>query len=99
MPQADRTTNAAYLRDGEPSALIRVLTLDETRTAYAMCHWWTRAEEGCDATPCFRLATPVGHLDYCRDHIDHAIASLPPEWIEGWAYREPVGKETDDVPF
>ena len=82
------------------SALIRLLTHDEANGQWACCGWWDRADGSCESMPCFRLATPHGHIDYCRDHIDYAVASLPSEWVEGWAWREPVAaEEGDDIPF
>jgi hypothetical protein len=84
------------IRWADGSALIRLLTHDEANDKWACCGW-----ADCNAMPCFRLATPHGHIDYCRDHIDCAIASLPAEWLDGWAYREPlaVTTEGDDIPF
>ena len=80
--------------------LIRVLTHDEAHHPHNGCAWWAQAEGNCDAVPLLRLATPHGHLDYCRDHIDYALASLPEGWIASWCYREPVPVgDTDDIPF
>ncbi len=79
-------------------ALIRLLTHEEATGRWAACGW--SSPEACDVMPCFRLATPHGHMDFCRDHIDYAIASLPSEWLDGWAYREPLTVEAgDDIPF
>lgn len=85
------------VRDRNQDALIRVLTMDEAHGQYACCCW----RDCSDAVPCFRLAAPIGHRDYCRDHIDEAIASLGPDWIRGWEYREPVPVTggDDDIPF
>ena len=82
------------------NGLIRVLTGDEAHAPWTSC-CWTYRQDSCDATPVMRLATPHGEQDFCRDHIDHAIASLPPDWIEFFAYREPVsvGETGDDIPF
>jgi len=74
--------------------------MDETNAEFVRCGWWSKAEGSCEALPCFRLATPHGHQDFCRDHIDAMIAALPSEWIAGWAWREPiVVGESDDIPF
>jgi hypothetical protein len=85
------------------SELIRVLTDEEADHKYGGCCWtWRNADPtSCVRRPEFRLATPHGHMDFCREHIDYALASLPPEWIEGWAYREPepVTETSDDIPF
>ena len=81
-------------------ALIRVLTFEEANGQWATCCWSDKAAGACEAMPCFRLATPHGHQDFCRDHIDPMIALLPPEWIDGWAWREPTTtEESDDIPF
>lgn len=83
------------------SELIRVLTADEADRKYVDCCWTWVNQPNCVRRPTFRLATPHGHMDFCSEHIDYAIASLPSEWIEGFAYREPepVGAEGDDIPF
>lgn len=82
-------------------ALIRLLRPSEVAHVTMLCDWTWRGYEGCAARPWFRIATPHGHMDFCPDHIDPAIAMLPPDWIEGWAFREPlpVGEESDDLPF
>ena len=82
------------------SGLLRTLASDEALREYIGCCWTWRDESACCKTPVFRLATPHGQLDYCAEHIDYAIVSLPPEWLEGFAYREPVTVEAgDDIPF
>lgn len=83
------------------SGLIRALTLEESRNRENVCCWSWRGENPCDAVPLMRLATPIGQMDYCRDHIDHAIADIPPDWLAGFAFREPVAVEgtSDDIPF
>lgn len=83
------------------SGLLRNLTREEANTRGIDCCWTWRDKPNCVRLPYFRLATPHGELDYCPEHIDYAIASLPPEWIEGFAYREPVVVEgaSDDIPF
>lgn len=86
------------------SALIRMLTPAEQQTKYVDCCWtwhWHSDPHACVRLPVFRLATPHGEMDFCPEHIDYMLAALPPEWIAGWAYREPVtiGSERDDIPF
>lgn len=84
------------------SGLIRVLTHEEAHHKYNDCCWATPRSDlsSCVRIPMFRLATPHGEMDFCREHIDYAVASLPTEWVEGFAYREPVLMETnDDIPF
>lgn len=84
------------------SSLIRTLSREEQSHRYVDCCWtWASDPTNCVRLPVFRLATPHGEMDFCVEHIDNAIAELPPEWIEGWAYREPVaiGEESDDIPF
>lgn len=83
------------------SGLIRVLTSDETNARYACCGWWSKDEPNCVRIPLFRLATPYGEMDFCRDHIDYMIAALPREWLDGFAHREPLTIEAgdDDIPF
>lgn len=85
------------------SGLIRVLTQEESRHPNGGCAFYWRGsewEEGCDAVALLRLATPHGEQDFCRDHIDYMIAALPPEWIEGFAYRQPPTEDaSDDIPF
>lgn len=88
------------VRGHDQGALIRVLTFNEARSTWSCCGWWDRADGGCEAVPVFRLATPHGHQDFCRDHVDYMLASLPPEWVGSWGYREPLAmEEQDDLPF
>lgn len=49
----------------------------------------TAADLGCSTPNClhepsYRVATPLGHLDYCDPCIDGAVASLPAEWLAGF---------------
>jgi hypothetical protein len=82
------------------SGLIRVLTSDEANQRYACCGWYSEAEPNCVRVPLFRLATPHGETDFCREHIDYMVAALPREWLDGFAYREPLTLEAnDDIPF
>lgn len=81
------------------SELVRVLTPEEQNHRYVDCCWTWVGQPNCVRLPLYRIATPHGNMDFCPEHIDNAIASLPPEWISGWAYREPVRVEADDVPF
>lgn len=82
------------------SALIRILTTEEANHPHGGCGWWSSEESVCGAVPLFRLATPHGEADYCRDHIDYMIAALPSEWISQWEYRAPVTAiHDDDIPF
>ena len=83
------------------SELLRMLTPEEQQTKYVDCCWTWRDQPNCVRLPFFRLATPHGEMDFCPEHIGYMIAALPSEWIEGWAYREPVLIEgdADDIPF
>lgn len=84
------------------SELIRTLNEDEQGRKYVDCCSIWGDETSCVRLPTFRLATPHGEMDFCPDHIGYAIASLPPEWLDGFAYRERVlvaGSESDDIPF
>ena len=87
-------------REGAGSPLIRLMTPREQDHRYNDCCWTWVGQPNCVRLPFFRLATPHGEMDFCPDHIDQAIASLPPEWIGSWAFREPVAmEEQDDIPF
>lgn len=81
--------------------LLRSLSQIEKHGRHSDCCWTWRDEPACDRLPTFRLATPHGQIDFCPEHIGYAIAGLPPEWLEAWAYREPLVFEAgdDDVPF
>lgn len=82
------------------SDLIRSLTPDEATHKYVQCCWYSKDCENCVRLPMFRLATPHGHQDFCDDHIDYMIASLPADWLAGFEYREPVLIDSgDDIPF
>jgi len=85
------------------SELIRALTRDEQCSKYVDCCWtWHTDPSNCVRLPAFRLATPHGEMDFCPEHIGYMIAALPSEWVEGFAYREPLvvtGGEDDDIPF
>lgn len=81
--------------------LIRLLEPAEAESEWGGCNWTWRTEPSCVRKPEFRLATPHGHMDFCPEHIGAMIASLPAEWLEVFAYREPleIGLEGDDIPF
>lgn len=99
-----RTTPGGSLtaaeRQRDASALVRVLGDDEASSEFAGCFAFNEGRGECGEPPCFRVATPIGHFDSCGDHVDGLIASLPPEWIEGWRERDPLTVESgDDLPF
>lgn len=95
------------LRDGSAASpfdardeLVRLLSTEEQDRRYSDCDWTWRNYRGCVRLPFFRLATPHGHMDFCPEHISAAIAMLPPDWVEFWAFREPPEREeSDDIPF
>lgn len=82
------------------SELIRTLTDEEADRKYVDCCWTWRDQPNCVRKPLFRLATPHGEMDFCREHVGYMVAALPREWLEGFAYREPMVVEgNDDIPF
>ena len=95
-----RDTAAACVRDRSGYALIRALADDEAGSEWAACFHFTEGQGECGETPCFRVATPHGHWDSCGEHVDGLLASLPPEWVEGWRERDPLTLgASDDIPF
>lgn len=93
--------------DTDPAArlyrdeLLRLLEPAEADQKYVDCCWTWVNEPNCVRRPMFRLATPIGHMNFCPEHISYMLAELPAEWVSGWAFREPVEAEggSDDVPF
>lgn len=80
--------------------LIRTLTKAEQERKYVDCCWTWRDQPNCVRLPVYRVATPHGHMDFCDEHVDYILAALPPGWLEGFAYREPVVLPDDgDIPF
>ena len=99
MVELVRAASAA-VRGRSGYALIRALDADEANSEWNGCFSYIEGKGECGESPCFRVATPHGHWDACGEHVDELIASLPPEWIDGWRKRDPIAVEAgDDIPF
>lgn len=80
--------------------LIQILTPEQQGQKYVDCCWTWVNEPNCVRLPRYRIATPHGQLDFCDEHIDAMLASLPDEWLRQFEHREAVViGGSDDIPF